>query len=90
MENNRIVIPLGNGYRLIAERNVGDYGREIYIGIADENDRWLQDLALVRNAYTYDGNTVVWDDRKFEVAVWSNPESEDYTDHFEIPLNPEA
>ena len=85
---NKIEIPLGNGCKLVAERNVADYDREMFIGIVDENDSWLQDLAIVRSAYQNGDYGPIWDDNKFEVMVYAEPKSEDYTDCFEIEFDP--
>lgn len=85
--NNRITIPLQNGYNLVAEQNSDpDYSREIFIGIMDKNGVWYQDLAIVRNAYTYNNLDVEWKDDEFEVLVYSDKDNEDFTDDFSIGI----
>lgn len=92
-----IEIEIGGGLRLVAETGSDpDYDREICIGVVDENDTWLQDLAIVRNAYMYedtpDGNWAVkWYEGLFEVCVFADEHNEDYTNKYRIPFwaNPE-
>lgn len=85
--NNRIVIPLPNGFKLVAEQNDDPtYSREIFIGIMDRNGVWYQDLAIVRNAYTYDGDKVKWKEEEFEVLVYSDEDNEDFTHEFSIGM----
>ena len=56
MDSKRIVIPLANGLQLVAEQNTDpSFDKELFIGITDGNGVWWQDLAVVRNAYTYEG-----------------------------------
>ena len=88
MESNRLEVPLGNGFRIVAERNTdSSYDREIFIGITDGNGVWWQDLAIVRTAYEIDSNLkTVWNDDKFEVLVYSDQNNEDYTHKFAIGL----
>lgn len=73
-------IKLPNGLYLTAEE--GEYPGEMFIGISDENGRWLQDLAIIRNAYNYDAAS--FDPDKMEVLVYADSEDDDYTDKFEI------
>lgn len=67
-------IKLPNGLYLTAEE--GEYPGEMFIGISDENDRWLQDLAIIRYEPVFDN--------KMEVFVYADSEDDDYTDKFEI------
>lgn len=85
---NRIEIPLPNGYRLTAEQNEdSQYPYEMFIGIADKNGCWWQDLAIVRNAYGYDDkDELVWKDGEFDVLVFGREDDTDYTESFEIGL----
>ena len=87
-KNNKIVIPLSNGYQLVAERNTDqNHNREIFIGITDSNGVWWQNLAFVGNAYeiTNDFKTK-WKDEEFEVLVYGEADDEDYTGRFKIGL----
>ena len=38
---NKIVIPLDNGYKLIAEQNTGEFDKEFYIGIETESGVYI-------------------------------------------------
>ena len=85
--DNRIVIHLPNGFDLVAEQNTDpDYPNEIFIGITDGTGAWWQDLAIVRNAYTYDGDKVKWKEEEFEVLVYSDEDNEDFTHEFSIGI----
>lgn len=86
--DNRIVIHLPNGFDLVAEQNTDpNYLNEIFIGITDGNGAWWQDLAIVRNAYTYNNNLdVEWKDEEFEVLVYSDKDNEDFTHDFSIGI----
>lgn len=88
MANKRIDIPLPNGFHLVAEQNTDPmYENELYIGITDGNGVWWQDLAVVRNAYQYDGDDVVWKDEEFDVLVYSDKDNEDFTHDFTVGLH---
>lgn len=86
--DNRVVIDLPNGLKLVAEQNAdSEYGNEIYIGIATSDDIWIQDLAVVRNAYFTDDNLIVhWEPDKFEVLVYADEDDADYTNKFSVKL----
>lgn len=90
--SQKIEIEIGGGLKLVAEVNPDpDYEREIFIGITDENDVWLQDLAIVRNAYMYEDTpsgdwAVKWYEGLFDVCVFGNERSEDYTEDYRIPM----
>ena len=83
---NRIVIPLDNGYKLIAEQNTGEFDKEFYIGVETETGAYIQDLVIVRPTYTFKDESVKFDSDKFEMLVFANSESEDYTNKFVVPL----
>lgn len=88
---NRIEIELPNGYKLVAEQNTDpQYSREMFIGIVDAEGVWWQDLAVVRSSYYYDGENAVWEDERFDVLVFGNEDSEDFTEVFSIGLHEEA
>ena len=88
---DRIKIPLFNGFSLVAERNADPtYNREIFIGLVDDSGVWYQDLAIVRNAYGYDGGwNVLWEENLYEVLVYSDKDNEDFTHDFTIGLHKE-
>lgn len=83
-----IEIPLPNGYRLFAAQSEDPtYPNEIYLGVLDHNGRWVQDLAIVMNAYQYnDDGDVVWKKDEFEVLVYADKDNEDFTNDFTIGL----
>ena len=42
-----IKIPVGNGINIVAEQGTDpNFSNEIYIGLVNDNDMWLQDLAM--------------------------------------------
>ena len=89
---NRVVIPLGGGLKLVAERNADPYyHRELFIGIEDKAGRYIQDIACVRNTYSYSavGGELEWNDREIEVLVWSDGDDEDYTHKIPVFLRSE-
>lgn len=92
MSNTRMEINLGNGLKLVAERNMdSNYDREIFISI-EKDGAWHQDLALVRPEYTYESTDnyeygdIKWRNDLFEVLVWGNPNNDDWTNSYQIPL----
>lgn len=85
---NRIEIPVGNGLKIVAERNSDpDYNQELYVGIVDADGAWIQDLVCVQNEYRYkpDGQ-MDWVDGSFRVMVWADKDQDDLTHEFTIPL----
>lgn len=85
--SNKIDIPLPNGFHIVAEQNTDPmYANEIFIGIKDDNGVWYQDLAVVRNAYRYDGDDIIWKYGEFDVLVYSDKDNEDFTHDFTIGL----
>ena len=82
----KIVIPLDNGYKLTAERNTGEFDKEFYIGIETESGAYVQDLVIVRPTYTFKDEAVKFDSDKFELLVFGDSKTEDYTDKFVVPL----
>lgn len=90
MDNaNKIMIDLPNGYKLVAEQNTDpSYPYEMFIGLKDRNGFWHQDLAVVRNLYSYgeDLDEPLWDENVMEVLVYGDENSEDYTNRFKIGI----
>lgn len=85
--NNRIVIDLPNGYKLVAEQNTDPtYNREIFVGIVDSNGVWHQDLAVIRSSYNINKDRVMWKDNRFDVLVYGDKDNEDFTNDFTIGL----
>lgn len=83
---DKFIIPLSNGYRLIAERNTGEFDKELYVGIEDDTGFYVQDLAIIRPTYKFKDNDVVFDSDKFEMLIFADEKREDYTDKFIVPL----
>ena len=84
---DRIVIPLENGYKLIAERNTdSQYDKEIFVGIEAPSGIYWQDLAIVRPSYTLKDNDVIFKPDNFEVLVYGNSDQEDYTEQYSVDL----
>lgn len=80
--NNKIVIPCAFG-NLVVEKNIDEDYKEVFIGV-EEDGVWVQDIAIVRNAYHYDneGNVVL--DDYAEVLIYADPNNEDYTNRFYV------
>lgn len=75
-----------NGLKLAAgcavKQNQGqNFSKEIYVGVIKDNV-WYQDLAIVRSVADQNDN-------EFEVLVYADKDSEDYTDQFRIGLSQE-
>ena len=88
--SQKIDIDIGGGLRLVAKQDSAPYDREICIGVTDENGEWLQELALVRNAFmfedTLDGEWAVkWYEGLFDVLVWPEADS-NYCEERQIPF----
>lgn len=90
MEKNCIEINIGNGLKLVAEQNLDNtFNREIYIGIVDGDGSWVQSLAIVRQDYSFDAETLepIWKDNMMRMVVWSDPNREEWTSDFRIGLS---
>lgn len=84
---NKIVIPLDNGYKLIAEQNTeNEYEKEIFIGLEAPSGVYWQDLAIVRPSYTFENGHVQFKSNQFEVVVYGNSDSDDYTEQYSVML----
>ena len=83
---NEIKIPLDEGKFLVAERdNESPFNREIYLSIKDKDGIVLQDLAIVRNAFTInETDQIEWLPHLFEIMVYADKDNEDYTNKFVI------
>ena len=85
----KISIPLSNDYKLVVEKNTGEFDKEVYVGIERPDGLYCQDLAIVRPTYRFENHDVVFDADKFEILVFGDAESEDFTERFTVPLNNE-
>ena len=85
----RIELPLPGGDRIVVEKS-GDMYPEIYIGIVNRNNMWVQELVCVRAKFEYSkpskgGNydlEIIKD--MYQVLVWGDSHSDDYTAKFDI------
>lgn len=83
----KIVIPLDNGYKLIAEQNSdSEFNKEIFVGIESDTGVYLQDLVIVRPTYHFENNDVKFDSDKFEMLIFGDEKREDYTESVVVPL----
>ena len=83
---DKIEVPLSNGYKLIVERNTGEFNKEIFVGIESSTGSYVQDLAIVRPTYKFKEGEVIFDANKFEIMVFGDSTREDFTDKFTIQL----
>lgn len=83
---NKFIIPLSNGYKLISEQNMGEFNKELYVGIEAPDGAYVQDLVIIRPTYKFKENEVVFDADKFEILVFGDAKTEDYTDKYTVPL----
>ena len=79
-------IPLSNGYKIISEKNTGEFNKELYVGLEAPDGSYVQDLAIVRPTYKFDNNEVIFDADRFEILVFGDADREDYTNKFTVPL----
>lgn len=84
---DRFTIELSNGYKLVSERNSGEFNKELYVGIESPDGAYVQDLVIVRPTYTFKDNDVVFDADKFEILVFGDAGLEDFTDKYTVPLH---
>ena len=86
---DRFVIPLSNGYKLVSEKNTGEFDKELYVGLESPDGSYIQDLAIIRPTYKFNNNDIVFDADKFEILVFEDADREDYTNKFTVPLRKE-
>lgn len=84
----QISVPVGNGKTITAEIGEDHDYKEIYVGVT-EGDCWLQDLAIVRNAYETTKDLEVKQLDYAEVLVYGDANDEDYTKRFEVDYHEE-
>lgn len=78
-----ISIDLGNGKKLVADACPVDDYKEIFIGVEDTDGNY-QDLAVVREQYTYKENKVVPIHNRYSVCVWEDETSDGCTQLIDI------
>lgn len=83
----KIIIPLNNGFRFIAEQNIdSEFNKEIFVGIETESGSYWQDLCIVRPTYHFKEDNVEFDSDRFEMLIFGDAQREDYTNKFVVPL----
>lgn len=83
-DDRRIIIPLEDGFGLVAEKNFDPDYKEIIVSLY-KGDEWYQDLALVGEDYTYDCNgQMIPLHGKYTVKLFTDPSSESVTK--EVPI----
>ncbi|MBS4879405.1 MAG: hypothetical protein KH138_03680 [Firmicutes bacterium] len=86
MEQNGIRIDIGNGRKIVVEVGCDPNLKELYVGVV-ENGEWIQDIAVIREPYSFDENgELKVDPNSVGVLVYGDCENEDYTDKFTIPI----
>ena len=84
---NKIVIPLDNGFKFVAEQNTNsEFDKEIFIGIETDTGSYYQDLAIIRPTYAFENYSVKFSSDLFEILVFGDEKREDYTNKFTVPL----
>lgn len=79
----KITIPLKNGHKLVVEVcDELEYSKEIFVGLEDKEGVCYQDIACIRPKPDDDGEDYQSD--LFEVYVYADENSEDYTDSYNI------
>ena len=86
MNENRCVVELDNGFKLVAEKGIDPgFEREMYIGIVDSDGVWHQDIVMILNKYTFsEADNADYEDGLLEVHVFADELTDGYTDSFEI------
>ena len=85
--DNKVVVPFGDKNLIVFINDwKDDMPKEIFISIADKDDRVIQDVCMVREHYHYNKNTESFeiDSNFMDCKVWADSYNEDYTDEFVI------
>lgn len=84
---NKIEVPIGNKKIIVfVDDWQDDMPKEIFVSLADSNNRVIQDICMVREHYHYNKNEGEFeiDDSFIDCKVWADSDNEDYTDEFVI------
>lgn len=86
--NESIRIRTESGKYLTVDYSGNEF-KEFYIGLEDEDGVWIQDLAVVREKYSFgvdESEKYITKPVKgiYEVLVYADKDSEDYTHKFSI------
>jgi hypothetical protein len=78
---DKIAIPLGDGFSLVAEKNMDPDYKEIFLYLRNDKDGIaFQDLAIIGEQYTYEDESVKPLHGRYSVKVYADPDNEDWTD----------
>lgn len=82
---SKIVVPLGDGFSLVAEKNADPNYKEIFVYLYNEKEGLVhQDLAIVSENYRYksdeEGTEPIHG--SYSVKIYSNPEDENWQQDF--------
>ena len=83
---DKISIPLSNNYKLVVEKNTGEFDKEVYVGIETPDGTYCQDLVIVRPTYKLENDEVLFDADKFEMLIFGDEKREDFTEKVVVPL----
>ena len=83
---NRIVVPLGSCYNIIAEKGADSNYNEIFIWLEDKNGVCVQDIAIIGQKYHYDENLNVVQDVGILARLFTDSNNDDYTHQFSIDI----
>lgn len=82
---NKLSLKLDENVSLVAEKNIDNGYKEIFLGIESKEGVWLQDLAIIGQNYHYDKTgEVVQNPNQYSVKVFGNENEEDFTEEFLI------
>ena len=71
---------------LVVEKGPDKSYREMNVYLEDKDGVWIQDIAVIRQAYHYEKDLAPVQDKKINVFVWSDANNEDYTHKFDIDI----
>lgn len=84
---NKMVIPMGNGYNLVCEKNTDpNFDKEFFIYV-EKDGIFVQDLASVSLDYKIDDSLQTkYNPDKFLMRLYLDEYSEDFTREYKVPL----
>lgn len=84
---NKMVIPMGNGYNLVCERNTDPHFDKEFFIYVEKDGVFVQDLASVSLDYEIDDEFhTQYDQSKFLLRLYLDECSEDFTNEYKVPL----
>lgn len=86
-EPEKISIPLGDGFSLVAEKSFDPDYKEIFVYIRDDKDGLVhQDLVVIGEEYKYGDEGIVPVHGQYSVKVYTDEYSEDWQAEHKISL----